>query len=199
MKNLERQASNIEYFKKRLNASYVKEEENLKILVGDNVGARKDSYPIHLLIWQGSQKDPYVNYIYPNWDKAQERINLSIERNKAIREAKEKQRAEKLAFVPKFEVGDIFVASWGYEQINIDCYQVVEKISTHYAILRKIGYERVEGSEGHDCEYVVPIKDSFVGDETYRRKVTKWGIKISEVRFACKHSEGETHYRSWYY
>ena len=58
--------------------------------------------------------------------------------------------------------GDIFVASWGWEQTNIDAYQVIAKKGDCH--LREIAVASVEGSEGFMSDRVVPVKDEFIGD-----------------------------------
>ena len=112
---------------------------------------------------------------------------------------------------PQFEVGDIFVASWGYGQTNVDAYQVVEKPSAHYAILKPIAMKPVEGSEGMDCCRVVPVKDSFCAKEThdsfwedkdkpFRKKVSVYGhITLDTFASAYKWDGKATFYNSWYY
>ena len=49
-----------------------------------------------------------------------------------------KKRAEVKAFRHDCKVGDIFRASWGYDQTNIDYYQIVALIGSHFAEVREI-------------------------------------------------------------
>ena len=67
------------------------------------------------------------------------------------------------------EVGDVYAASWGYDQTNIDFYQCVGITPSGKSVsVRKIGAALIEGgSRGWD--YVVPIKDYFIGDQYTRR------------------------------
>jgi hypothetical protein len=55
-------------------------------------------------------------------------------------------------------VGDILSASWGYDQTNVDFYQIVSVTKTG-ARLRKVTSTIVEVGSGSDR--VVPVKDSF--------------------------------------
>jgi len=81
------------------------------------------------------------------------------------REAARKQRSkwaqEANAIAPTLvNVGDIFYTSWGYEQTNIDFYQVIEKRG-HIAIIREIGQNRERTyADGGTCE---AVKDHFIG------------------------------------
>jgi len=58
--------------------------------------------------------------------------------------------------------GAIFYYSWGYDQTNVDYFQVVARRG-HLATLRKIQCESVGGAEGFSSmsDYVRPIKDAF--------------------------------------
>jgi len=58
------------------------------------------------------------------------------------------------------QVGDIFVASFGYNQTNIDYYQVV-KVGAKSIAIRKVANKVVREVRGAD--YVVPVKGKFVG------------------------------------
>jgi hypothetical protein len=83
---------------------------------------------------------------------------------------KKKQLDEARAnFVNPFTVGQVFYDSWGYDQTNIDFYQVVE-IGKRSIKLRKIGENIVPGSQGNMCEHVTPAVDSFTG-ESFTRPV----------------------------
>ena len=60
------------------------------------------------------------------------------------------------------KVGDIFVCSWGYEQTNIDYYQVV-KLLPKSVVIQSISSTRTY--EGPMHGKMVPIVNSFVGEE----------------------------------
>lgn len=73
-------------------------------------------------------------------------------KNKAEREAKAAE------FMKMVEVGSVFYSSWGYEQTNIDFYQVTKK-SAKFITLRPIESLRAEAEWAqHD---VMPIRDRF--------------------------------------
>lgn len=86
----------------------------------------------------------------------EERYNLKIKN----REEKLKKKREVLEKSP-VNVGDIFYSSWGYDQNNIDYYQVVA-INKNTVVVRENSRKRVDNN-GH----IAPIKDHFIGTETY--------------------------------
>lgn len=69
------------------------------------------------------------------------------------------------------KVGDIFVCSWGYDQTNIDFYQVTRLMPSMVEI-RKIGQHIVHTAylQG-DC---TPCPNYFI-DKPKRKKITNWG------------------------
>lgn len=66
---------------------------------------------------------------------------------------------DKAAFAAT-KVGDVFVASWGYDQTNIDFYEVVAKTAARVKV-RPIGSVVVESTRFSDA--VAPAKGNFTG------------------------------------
>ena len=64
------------------------------------------------------------------------------------------------------KIGDIFCFSWGYEQSNIDYFQVVALKGTKQVIIRQISYEIAE-TTGYESYKVRPVKDSFLKDSHF--------------------------------
>jgi hypothetical protein len=76
------------------------------------------------------------------------------------------------------EVGAIFYTSWGYEQTNVDFYQVTRVISDRSVEVRKIGQNST--NTGSDTGYCVAVKDAFLEKEKPQRKqVAMFGGKPS--------------------
>ncbi len=72
------------------------------------------------------------------------------------------------------KIGDIFVNSWGYEQTNIDFYQVTALRGTTMVELRKLN-KLVTAEDGTMSRYSLPIKGAYVADEPpFRRAVKQW-------------------------
>ena len=111
-------------------------------------------------------------------------------------ERKIARAAAKAAALEGVKEGDIYVASWGWEQTNIDAYQVVAKKGATVT-LREIAVASVEGSEGFMSDRVVPVKNEFIGGE-FKKRITGKHINIDDVRMATPAEEGKEHYRSWY-
>jgi hypothetical protein len=126
-----------------------------------------------------------------------EQFLADCERADQLKEERKIARAAaKVAALESVKEGDIYVASWGWEQTNIDAYQVVAKKGATVT-LREIAVASVEGSEGFMSDRVVPVKNEFIGDE-FKKRITGKYINIDDVRMAGLTEEGKTFYRSWY-
>lgn len=118
----------------------------------------------------------------------------SAEERKAERKAK--RDAERKAAQESVKEGDIYVASWGWEQTNVDAYQVVAKKGAS-VVLREIALRSIEGSEQFMSDRVVPVKNAFIGEE-FKKRIAGKHINIDDIRCALPAEEGKEFYRSWY-
>lgn len=95
------------------------------------------------------------------------------------------------------EVGTIYRASWGYDQTNIDYYEVV-KTTAKSLELRPIAQRRVEATTAMS-EVVEPIPGKYTGP-SFRRRIaagTANGVRISSCEWASPWSgrpDYATHY-----
>ena len=82
-------------------------------------------------------------------------------------------------------VGDVLMSMWGYEQTNVDYYQVIELHGRTQVTLREIAKRREEtGSMQGDC---VPIPGQFIGEPSRRRVDGAHNtVRISSFELASK-------------
>jgi len=72
------------------------------------------------------------------------------------------------------KLGDIFKSSWGYDQTNVDFYQVTRVISE-----KTIEVTPIEGKRIED-EKVIPMIGEFTGEPMRRRpRFSQYGIYIN--------------------
>lgn len=122
---------------------------------------------LYALGFVGKAEKPAFNY----------RFESAIARAKYVGEwmqMQDKRAAEKLEAkaVKKAQgrvlaVGDVLCASWGYDQTNIDFYQVVELVGAKSVKVRAIAGDRIE-NQG-DRGQVVPVADQFIGEAFVKR------------------------------
>lgn len=158
------------------------------------------------IFYAGKSSKPLFYTRFMTEDSMKKKVVSTIS-NLMKREDDKIARREARKEAPEVKVGDIFEASWGYDQTNVDFYQVVNIPSPFFVEIRAIGVEVVEGSEGMMSQYVKPIKDKFISDWTIKdgvakKRVVKSGyndtkIKITDGITAYKW-DGRASYNSWY-
>lgn len=143
-------------------------------------------------VYQPSPKAMYFkekliqNYRFKTVESRDEYANNWIQKNNE-REAQKAQEKANFAAMKKnlvnpFKVGDIFYDSWGYDQTNIDFYQIVE-VGKKSVKIRGIDQNN-EGECGFMCEYVSPKKDAFISEpETHILQMMRNG----EVYITSRH------------
>lgn len=152
----------------------------------------------------GKRGNPSFRYKYRNTEEAVNRINSFITAAKAKEESDKLRKAEDVKYkkelFQRVEVGSIFVSSWGYDQTNVDAFQVIEKKGSATLILKEISLSIVEDSDhGNMACNVVPVKDSFLEDTHLKEKrISRFGISINSYQTASLWDGKETYYKSWY-
>lgn len=95
------------------------------------------------------------------------------------------------------KVGDVYVNTWGYDQTNVDAYQVV-RVTDKSMWLTPIATAVVPGSEGFMSCKVVPTPGSFLPNGfTFRARRVSGGFGLNHG-FCKPHVAGATYYNSWY-
>jgi hypothetical protein len=128
---------------------------------------------------------------------------------KTREEAKAQRKAERKAFVNPAKIGDILECSWGYDQTNVDYYQVT-KVLGKMVEIRPIAGQHVEGS-GYShgmADSVKPVQNAFIEKHWSGKDVLRKLVKASSYKDYCvsiasyanayKVDENSTTYRSWY-
>jgi hypothetical protein len=94
---------------------------------------------------------------------------------KAEQKAKLAAERASLNAVQALPVGSILTDSWGYEQTNVDAFQVVGHFGRTGVVVRAIGLENVRGGGCALSEYVRPVKDGFGDAPEIRARLTPHG------------------------
>ncbi|GEM_PF-1365448 len=106
----------------------------------------------------------------------------------------------------KYELGDVFSTSWGYEQTNVNFYQVVAKKGKSTLVFKEITGVIVSQDSSMSGKKA-PEVDEFKNDKMHTCRLNKWGsVKIeNHGASACDYTlvdgvkvyKGES-YTSWY-
>jgi hypothetical protein len=116
------------------------------------IGKNKDTYKLMEGYYFNSELDREL------WVKKQmTTIKERIEYNEKQRTAKKEATSGHT-----FKVGDVLYQSWGYDQTNIDFFEIVGVLPKSVKI-RRIGEKMVKGSGGFMCENVTPDTGNYEG------------------------------------
>ena len=94
------------------------------------------------------------------------------------------------------EVGDIFVYEWGYDQTNVNFFQVV-KVSEKTVVVREIESEAVT-EEGFMSDRCIARRDKFKSHKEPIRKVVQADSTLRFDYGTGRRWDGRPKDRSWY-
>jgi hypothetical protein len=152
---------------------------------------------------------PLFNYRFRSAERMAEFCMEWIERvERNINAEKARKEQKKLAqqnMKHSFQVGQVLYNSWGYDQTNINFYQIVG-VKEKSIIIREIASSYVAGSEGFMCANVKPVENAFIGEPILKKVIVSVGynenvsyyIKAEHGCF-CEYGANENGvYSSWY-
>lgn len=139
---------------------------------------------IYAMGWRGKAIKPSFNYRFRSQDRCLDYLNDFINKAKEIEQSKKQRQAEQNAIPRNVEVNDVLVSIWGYEQTNVDYYQVVELVGKSSAYIREIAKEKMDG-EHFMTGTCVPLIDQFVG-EKFLARVKNGRIRLNSFSGASK-------------
>jgi hypothetical protein len=150
------------------------------------------------LAWLGRAQNPYSGNGAavggPYWFKDSERrrawVAQCFARAASAAERTGKARAEKAAARAKphaLQVGDVLRSVWGYDQTNIDYYEVTALVGSQMVEYRRIGCQSVMTGDMQGDS--VPAPGQYIG-EAKRARVSEYGerdsIKVCSFANASK-------------
>jgi hypothetical protein len=140
-------------------------------------------------VFFGKQSKPVEWGTYGNEAFREKRLKEMFASRQAHLASIKKYQDERNAYVNDYAVGDVLYTSWGYDQTNVEFFEVVA-VKGKMVTVRQIGatYEQTGSMSGS----VIPCPGQFVmshsvfaGQELVRR-ARKDSIKIDDVRSAYR-------------
>jgi len=126
----------------------------------------------YALAFNGKANKPVWHHRFTSETQRQAYINKTVESFRKSQDAKLQRKQERTEYVHDMKVGDILYSSWGYDQTNIDFYQVTRVIGKVVEI-RELDKTFSEGSRSEDM--VMPVPNRFVGPPM--KKLPKGGYQ----------------------
>lgn len=150
-----------------------------------------------VVAFRGRAQKPALHVRYPDAAARARRVSEWLNGVRKTEAYKAEQRKDAAASAARgnstVQVGHIFRCSWGYEQTNIDYYEVTRLIGKTMVELRKVAAADVSnGNEPWATGKSVPSAGDYIG-EPFRRRVTNLGRSGPVVRI----SDGRGHAFLW--
>jgi hypothetical protein len=118
-----------------------------KILTGDRLTG---------VAFAGKSNKPLWHYRFRSDAEFDKTVEETAKNRRLHFQRKEDDQRARKEWSHGLQEGDILYASWGYDQTNVDFYQIVS-VQDKTVMLREIA------SEGTKNEYVIPVPGKFIG------------------------------------
>ena len=113
-------------------------------------------------MFYGKQSKPIWRF-YFNTDAARsERIEGAFRDRRLVQDAKKARKSEEKSWRHGFEPGDIFKSEWGYDQTNVDYFEVISTTEKMLTVCKIEGASSQE--EGFMTARCVPAPGQFKGE-----------------------------------
>lgn len=138
---------------------------------------------IGALGFHGRAQKPDFHYSYTSDEKRSARVKTFFESRRAELELKATRKAEEKATGRGLNVGDVLRCSWGYDQTNIDYYEVTGLIGKTMVEIREINCFSKETSwaQGESA----PAAGQFIG-KPMRRVAKDGAVRMNSFSWARK-------------
>jgi hypothetical protein len=142
-------------------------------------------------VFYGKQSKPVLACYYRDQGRRELAIVQAFQARRDTLARKAAYRQERTAWVPDYKVGEILRTCWGYDQTNVEYFEIIE-IKGKYAIVRELQQERVDsGFMQGRCvplpgKYCEPRYENDDAGVPLRRLMQQRGIKIDNVRTAYR-------------
>ena len=136
-----------------------------------------------MVAFNGAAQKPALNFLYRDVNNAWKRIGEFFETVQYCEKTKREAKASRDAAPVGLEVGDVLRSSWGYDQTNIDYYEVTKRIGQRTVELRKIAARSIEdASMQGQCS---PKPGEYIG-EPFRKQARDGGVRIASYAHAFR-------------
>lgn len=119
------------------------------------------------IAFAGKQNKPLWYHSFRDESQRERMIDETIRNRKQYIDRMKQRAEERKNFEHGLKVGDILYSSWGYDQTNINFYQVTE-VRGKEVVIREIA-SKLLSSDGYGSDKVTAVPNHFIGPELRRR------------------------------
>jgi hypothetical protein len=125
-------------------------------------------------VYSGKSENPLWDYFFGSESAREQYIADQVEKSKAAMSARQERAQAKRDFQHGMKDGDILYSSWGYDQTNINFYEVVGVVGKQ-VIVREVESKVVRQERGAD--YVVAVPGRFTSRSKPLKKIPQKGYR----------------------
>lgn len=136
----------------------------------------------------GKAQKPLWNYAFRDGNQRDKQISETTRIIESRLKEKQQRSEERKQFTHGLQVGDILYSSWGYDQTNINWYEVVGVPTEKMILVREIA-GRILRSDGYGSDEVMPAPGKYIGPVMKKIPTGRAGrifVKIDNVQTAWK-------------
>lgn len=154
-----------------------------------------DRAGLHAEAYRGKAIRPTWNYRFRSAAQMDQEIGRFFAGIAAHEEDKRKRAKARQAYVPTLKPGDVLYTQWGYEQTNVEFFEVIA-VNGKRVTIREIPKSIEE--TGNMCGIARPIRGKYVGKPITRIVAPGDKLRIDGVRYAWPLKDDGVRC-SWYY
>lgn len=147
------------------------------------------------MAFHGKAAKPDWHYSFRTEEQRTKKIAEYYASRKEYAERKVRDRAERNK-PHTLKVGQILVCSWGYDQTNIDYYQVTRVVGPHTVEIREIAAHS-GGEDGYMTAHCTAAKDAFKGEPMLKKANSTNCVRIASYASASPW-DGKADRYSWH-
>lgn len=132
--------------------------------------------------FRGKANKPAFYFNFRNQERRDEYIREWLDGQRASKASKAAYRVER-SKPHSLKVGQVLYSSWGYDQTNIDYYEVIRVVGPHTVEIREIGCVGV-AEQGGPSELVSPKVGNYIGDSMIKRASADNSVRIASYASA---------------
>lgn len=152
-------------------------------------------YGLSAIAYHGKATKPDWHYSFKSEERRLAYLNKWRANLAAHRDSVAKIKAERATFEHTLKVGDVLHYSWGYDQTNLEFYEVVGT-SRKSVSLRRIAAAST-GQDGFMSGHYVPLRGKYL-EPALRLKPVRPGNYVSMKFGSASKWTGSPSYASWY-
>ncbi len=158
---------------------------------------KEDEAGIYGMGFSGKRSKPDFSYRFKSIEQRESYVDKYLNNIARRKEERAARLAQKKAFNHTLKVGDVLYSSWGFDQTNIDFYEVVEVVSAKSVKIREISSITTDEQGSFMTAYKIPAKGKYVDEAVLKRVGEHNYITICKGQWASPWDGKPLRY-SWY-